>query len=392
MAQPVAWHTLQYMHSADRRFSVLIAGGGVAALEAALCLRELAGDRVAIRLLSTQESFMVRPMTVLEPFAHSKAPAYPLGDIATDIGVELIGDALASVDTDRCVARTFADRELRYDALLVATGARLREPFEHVTTIDPNRMDELLHGLVQDVEEGYATRIGFVVPGHVGWPLPLYELALLTAGRAFEMSLEPEIVLITPEDRPLAIFGPHVSEVVEEQLGQAGVQVVTRVYARVPHAGTVVLRPGYRRRQFDRIVALPELDGPAIEGLPSVERGFIPVDTSGAVHGVQRVFAAGDVTDFPIKHGSIAAEQADAAAQSIAALAGASVDPEPFDPEIDAMLLTDSEPLYLRARIAGGRGASSVVSRQPPTHPPAKIAAMHLSPYLAGLDSAGLAR
>ena len=47
---------------------------------------------------------------------------------------------------------------------------------------------------------------------------------------------------------------------------------------------------------------------------------------------VECIYAAGDATDFPIKQGGIGSQQADVAAQSIAALAGASVTPERFNP------------------------------------------------------------
>ena len=60
--------------------------------------------------------------------------------------------------------------------------------------------------------------------------------------------------------------------------------------------------------------------------------GFIPVDVRCKVPGIERVWAAGDATDFAIKHGGIAAQQADVAAQAIAALAGVARQPAPFDP------------------------------------------------------------
>src|SRR6202043_1879909 len=86
--------------------------------------------------------------------------------------------------------------------------------------------------------------------------------------------------------------------------------------------------------------------------------------------------------------GGIAAQQADTAACSIAALAGASVTPEPFHPVIRGMLLTDSKPLYLTSRITGGHGFSSEVTETPSWSPLAKIAAKYLAPYLDTKDQA----
>ncbi|MGN6166895.1 MAG: hypothetical protein ACTHQQ_01815, partial [Solirubrobacteraceae bacterium] len=58
--------------------SVLIAGGGVAGLEAALALRDLAGERVTTMILAPEADFVYRPMRVMEPFAYPEAKRYPL--------------------------------------------------------------------------------------------------------------------------------------------------------------------------------------------------------------------------------------------------------------------------------------------------------------------------
>src|ERR1700739_4570965 len=77
---------------------VLIAGGGVAGLEATLALQDLAKDRISTTLLAPAPELVYRPMTVREPFAYSRAKRYSLEEIATDIGVELISDAFKWLD------------------------------------------------------------------------------------------------------------------------------------------------------------------------------------------------------------------------------------------------------------------------------------------------------
>jgi sulfide:quinone oxidoreductase len=62
----------------------------VAALEAALALRDLAGDRVSTKLLAPEPECVYRPIRVREPFGYSEAQRYSLEEIARDIGVELI--------------------------------------------------------------------------------------------------------------------------------------------------------------------------------------------------------------------------------------------------------------------------------------------------------------
>lgn len=369
-------------------FRVVIAGGGVAALEAALALRDLAGDRVELQLVAPNAHFSYRPMTVREPFAYAASQRYPLTEIAGDVGAQLIVDEFGWVDAEKQTAHTTGGAALTYDALLLAVGAIMRAPFAHVLTIDDRHMDELLHGLIQDVEGGYVHSLAFVAPGRMAWPLPIYELALMTAQRAYDMNVVVEITVVTPEAAPLAIFGADASRAVGELLHDAGIAAISSAYVQVPESGHVVINPGDRRLDVDRVIALPELFGPAVRGLPSGEHGFIPVDLHSRVRGVSRVFAAGDATDFAVKHGGVSAQQADAAAQSIAALAGAPVTPKPFHPVIHGMLLTGGKPRYLTARITGGRGFSSEITDEPTWTPATKIAAPYLAPYLDQRDPA----
>ena len=98
----------------------------------------------------------------------------------------------------------------------------------------------------------------------------------------------------------------------------------------------------------DRVVTLRLLEGPRLQGLPHDRHGFIPVDAHGRVAGVADIYAAGDITVFPLKQGGLAAQQADAVAGVIAAAAGAAVTPEPFSPVLRGLLMTGGAPLYLR--------------------------------------------
>jgi sulfide:quinone oxidoreductase len=375
------------MSTAFAPFKVLIAGGGVAGLEGALALRHLAEERVRVEMLAPEPDFVYRPMIVREPFAYGRAQRYPLEEMAADIGVELRRQSFAWVDPEARIAHTNDGVEIPYDALLLALGARIHTRFTHAYTIDPRNLDDILHGLLQDVEGGYVKRLAFVVPARMAWQLPVYEIALMTAKRAYENDVALSSTIVTPEDSPLAIFGAGASEAVSKLLDDARIKVLSSSYAEVPQWDTVVIDPDDRRLTVDRVVALPELYGPAVRGLPSVEHGFIPVDVHGRVPGVERVYAAGDATDFAIKHGGISAQQADIAAESIAALAGAPVEPKPFHPMVHGMLLTGGAPRYLRARITGGHGFSSEVSEEPLWTPPVKIAARYLAPYLERLDS-----
>lgn len=380
------------MNSSDTQpFKVLIAGAGVAGLEAALALRDLAGDRVSTTLLAPEPEFVYRPMRVREPFARPGARRYALDDIARDIGAELKPDAFKWLDPARHIVHTDGAEELSYDALLLALGAKLQPRFGHALTINDRRLDEQLHGLIQDVEAGYVRKLAFLIPTPAPWPLPIYELALMTARRAWEMNEDVSITIVTPEDAPLALFGNAVSDTITRLLEENGILTITSAHCETPQPGQVAIHPGTRTLHVDSVIALPELFGPATPGVPkSSANGFIPIDAHCRVPGLDCVYAAGDATDFAVKHGGIAAQQADTAAQAIAALAGAPVTPSKFHPVIRAILLGADKPLYLSAHITGGHGSSSQVSEKPAWSPPTKIAAKYLAPYLESRDRATL--
>jgi sulfide:quinone oxidoreductase len=363
---------------------VVIAGGGVAALEALIALRDLAGDRVQVTLVAPTPDFVYRPLAVAEPFCLGHAAHHPLRSVAHDFGADIVRGSVRQVDAE--ISRVVLDdgSELAYDSLLIAVGARTEPAFRHAITFGAEGAPEALSGLIADVEDGYARRVAFVVPSSAVWSLPLYELALMTARDAWAAGMDGlELTFVSPEDRPLHIFGPEASDTVAQLLANAGITFVGGTAADVAH--NAVLANG-RRIEADRIVTLPVLLGTDIEGLPTVAGGFVPVDRHGRVQGLAGVYAAGDVTDAPVKQGGLAAQQAVAAAESIAARHGADLDPEPYRPILRGMLLTGGRERWMRAPTAG-TPAHTRVSEQALWWPPTKIATRYLAPYLMGRDA-----
>jgi sulfide:quinone oxidoreductase len=391
MTMPSDASTEAPANSTSEKLRVLIVGGGVAGLETALALADLAPEQTDVTLIAPNEEFVYRPMVVREPFAYSPAGRYPLVPIVARSGATLLRGELDWIDPGRQTIHTKADEAIHYDVLVLALGASIDKRYKHALTIDDRDLDETLHGLIQDIEGDYVHKLAFVAAGRMAWPLPLYEIALMTAGRAYDMGIDLQTTIVTPEDSPLAIFGRAASTAVGEILARANITSINSAYAEVPSAGEVVINPGDRHLEVDRVVALPELFGPAVRGIPLAEHGFIRVDPYCRVPGVERIYAAGDATVFPIKQGGVGAQQADVVARSIAALAGASVTVDRFNPTIHGMLLTDGKPAYLTAHLTGGRGFSSEVSDTPSWSTGGKIAAKYLAPYLAECDRAGAA-
>jgi sulfide:quinone oxidoreductase len=364
--------------------NVLIAGAGPAALEAALTLHRIAGERVVTTVLAPDRDFNYRPLSVLEPFAAGGAIDYPLTRIAADAGFEHRLGSLASVDSAAHTVRTTDGEQLGYDVLLVAAGAVPVASARGLTAFDGSlNAAKAMHGLVQDIEGGYTTRVAFVAPPGGAWPLPLYELALMLAERAFEMGVNPELHFVTLEEAPLAIFGPEAAREVAKLLSVAGVIVHASSRMDRLENGHLHLSPGGEDLAMERVVTLPRLAGPAIEGLPANPDGFLVTDAHARVVGVSDVYAAGDITAFAIKQGGLACQQADAAAEHIAARAGAELEPTPFTPVLRGMLLTERWSRFLRRDVEADESA---VAGRALWWPPAKIAGRELAGYLQSLD------
>jgi sulfide:quinone oxidoreductase len=366
-----------FSHRGAPFIRVLIAGGGVAALETLLALRDLAGERVSTTLLAPQPTFTSNAMSVARLFARGRPQRVDLAEAAD----EVVCDSLAEVEADAGRVRCVSGEVLEYDQLVLAVGAKSRRAWSHGITLGMDSAEEELHSLLEEIERGYVGQVAFVVPGGTVWPLPLYELAIMTARQAWSMGMDRvRFTLVTPEERPLAIFGRAASEGIAELLDGCGIEFIGSAYASVGH-GWVQLEAAGRRLSRTRVVSLPVLEGPDLPGVPTDPTGFIPADQHGRVPGLPRVYAAGDGTTFPIKQGGLATQQADAVAESIAAAVGACVTPEPFRPVLRAMLLTGGDTRYLQHMVAGGAGDGDMATHEL-WWPPAKLAGRYLSPYL----------
>ena len=230
--------------------------------------------------------------------------------------------------------------------------------------------------LVEGLAHGELETVAFIVPGGATWPLPLYELALMTRRRA----RRARILIATPERSPLALFGDGPSQVVAGLLEDAGIELHTQATPGVGQDGRVVfLGPDGPVVEVDRTVTLPISLGPRIPGLPADADGYVPVDEHGRVPGLRRVYAAGDVTDQPVKQGGLAAQQAYAAARHITAQAGGMLGPEPFRPVLRGLLLTGEHDRYLRHGADGIDRASEDLL----WWPPAKVVGHYLAPWIA---------
>ncbi len=359
---------------------VVIVGGGVAGLEALLALHDLAGDRISVTLVAPQPDFLYKPLLVEEPFDLGPAERHELQPLAAEKGADFRLSAVRSVRSAEHVVELDDGSTLEYDYLVVCAGGRFKPAIAGATTF-PAGDEAFSADRLLDRAEAKDHRVAFIVPPGVTWSLPLYEIALMTQRRAVERGVDVKIAVITPESAPLAIFGPAASAAVGELLESRHIHVFTGSTVRELGGAGITLSPGERRLGPAEAVALPVMEGPRIDGLPSNEDGFIPVDEHGRVKGVDDVYAAGDGTNFPIKQGGLGTQQADAVAEHIAHRLGAGEAPQPFRPVLRGKLLTGGESVSMRADVAGG-GGEGVASVDYLWWPPHKISSRYLASLL----------
>jgi sulfide:quinone oxidoreductase len=371
-------------------FSVVICGGGIAGIEGLLRLRKLAGDGVDVTLLSPQDELVYRPMTVREPFAAGRARRYPIRRVAADTNARWLCDSLGWVDRERRVVHTSAGQPLPYDALLLALGGRERAPMPNTEVFTGRDDGQAYRSTLEGIQDGHIASVAYVQPAGPTWPLPLFELALLTAKHARSSGRRPKLTVVIPTARPMEAFGREAGITVARLLDAAGIALHTAASVRIPGPRHLVLQPGDVTLRPDRIVTLPVITGPNVRGIPgrSLDR-FLPIDTYCRVLDVGgRIFAAGDATDLAVKHGGVGAQQADTAAAGIAHLAGLAGAPTPLYRQIRATFLTGGEPLYVSAHLIAGQGWQAVMHDQPPWPAEDKVIAEELGPYLRGIDAA----
>ena len=360
---------------------VLIAGGGVGAVEAALALRAHAGRRVGIELVAPDDALVYRPLAVAEPFGDVRSPELPLARLQRTHGVEHIRDVVDSVDVEARRVRLQHRGWVGYDHLVIAVGARTRGWLPGSLMFRGGRDVRAYRRLLDRIAAGDVRSLVFAASERPTWPLPLYELALLTATWIAERHIaDMDLRLVVPEADPLSPFGPAAARAVRDLLGDRGVRLHTGDVVASAEAGRARLRGG-TLWPADAVVSLPLLIGDPPEGLPVDREGFLPVDDRGAVMGAGGLWAIGDAAAHAVKQGGLATQQADAAAAAIAAAAGVEVDSVPFRPVLEGQLLTGVTSAYLRAQITGTPASTAAFNA--PWAPATKVVARHLGPYLA---------
>ena len=360
---------------------VLVAGAGVAGLE--FRCGSPSWRRVGPTSGSSRRRRLsrTRPFAVAETFRIGPSFRLALTRIAVDAGATWHGGELVSVDQRAHVAYTARGEALSYDLLVIAAGAKPHVALLGALTFRGEHDEPAFRALLGELESGSVGSVAFVVPPGPGWPLPLYELALMTADELGRRSRRhARLVLVTPEGAPLERFETAVSTAVAGLLDDAGIEVHCGSYAAELSEGGLRLVPELGL-DVERVVALPRLRGPYIAGLRCNHDGFLRADRHGLVLGVDDVYAIGDATSFPLEArrdrgaaGRRRGRVGRGAPRRV--VATRSVPPRP------ARASPERRDAALRADRFRRRGETSTVAYQPLWWPPSKIAGGRLARYL----------
>ena len=364
---------------------VVIVGGGVAAVEAMLALRDLAGNRVDIELHAPGREFSYRPLAVGKPFGGGEVLRFDLDDLAYRAGAAFYRDSVVVVDAARRQVITHDGERVPYDYLMFSPGSKMLAALPGAATFWGVADEGAVADVARGLRRGRLRRVVFTVPGAATWPLPVYELALLAeAELAAAGAKDAKLTIVTPEDLPLGIFGGRVGRGVRDILAERGIELITGAHPVKFEDGLLQIAPG-APVAADAVISLPRIEGRRVTGVPCDESGFVGVDDHNRVIGLERVFAAGDVTAFPVKQGGIATQQATAIAEAIAADIGLKATARPFDPILRGILWTGGAPRYLYGMLSGGHGETSVFSDRPLWEREGKIVGERLAPFLSSL-------
>lgn len=315
--------------------TVVVLGGGVGGLTAANELRALlpAGHRVLLVERERDHLFTPSLLWLMVGERRREEIARPLRSLLRR-GVELVAGEVTRIDPDRRSVGV-GDRELAYDALVVALGAQAapaefpgyaEAAFNFFELDGAARLQEALRAL----PAGGGRVVVAVTTLPYKCPAAPYEAALLIEaflrGRTARRS---EVLVITPEPQPMPVAGPAMGAAVSHLLAERGIALHTQraIKAIDPVTHQLVFADGARER-FDVLAGVPPHRSPEVVRRSPLanESGWIPVDAHTLRTRFDDVYAVGDVTTITLgngrplpKAGVFAHAEARAVAREIAA-------------------------------------------------------------------------
>lgn len=346
--------------------NILILGGGFGGVVAAERLAKTLGPEHQLTLVSRSSRFLFYPALVRLAFGKCEPDdiSFDLRETMLDRRIRFIQAEVAHVDPAQRKVKLASgdfDGDLHYDYLIFALGRRLVtekvmgffEHAHHLLTVESSlKFGEAAKGF----HEGHAI-IGYCQDTRLA--VPVYETAFALS-RLLEERGErgrTRITLVSAEPPGDQLGGAEMARALRGALDSHEIEFLPDFPIKRVTADYVETGAG-RRLDYDLLMLVPPFGGaPAVmrTGITD-EEGYIRVEPTMRVQGVERMYAVGDCVNFEgPKMGHMAVLQGEVAAANVAHEINGQ---KPFEHYYHEMLLVidegGSESIYLHRELWSG--------------------------------------
>ena len=202
---------------------IVIAGGGVAAIEALLALRHVVGEQVSSRCSRRSGASSTAPRrSVSRSASAARAPSTSLRSPATRAPSSAAGARGRGSGAGSSGSATAG--ELSYDVLIVAVGAVPKPALPGAVTFAGPAQAVEVAAVLDRSSAARSRRLVFAVPGEATWSLPVYELAIMAAVDLRDRGVaNATLGIVTPEPEPLRLFGAAAGAALRAMLDARGI-------------------------------------------------------------------------------------------------------------------------------------------------------------------------
>ena len=307
---------------------VLILGGGFGGVVAAERLSEQLGDDHQITVVSRSKKFVFYPALVRLAFGKCRPEdvSFDLRESMLSRRVNFIEAEVARIDPAQrkvCIGNGDVEGKLPYDYLIFALGRRLAtervtgffENAQHLLNVDK----ALAFGkAISQFDEGRAV-IGLCPDARL--PVPVYETAFALSRYLKERGQRERVRITVVSPDPLGSqFGDaEVTAALRTALDNHQIEFLPNFPINKVTSGAVWTSNDHSIN-FNLLMLIPPFQGsPAVLHLGISNQGYVNVDSTMRVIGVDRMYAVGDCVNFSgPKMGHMAVRQAEIAAVNLA--------------------------------------------------------------------------